>query len=203
MSMVSGSGASIGTRPAARLNPSCRGWRDGNCRAVRRRRPTRWMRRIRIAATPRPISIRADCCVNTPTILSVVAPTETFQAPSQSVIADWANRTQDAQSQLRAGHEFGRRGPCLGRQHAVEDASGVAPVFGPVRSIDLIVDGVVSVHERDVFLDAARPDPTFVPVLRPTKPRRRRALDRSDVEAIAIPGHPDGHRLSTRAVGPD
>src|SRR5438445_53509 len=86
----------------------------------------------------------------------------------------------------RARHQFGRRRSRLRGQHAVEDASGVAPVFGPVGSVDLIVDGVVGIHERDVLLDATGPDPTFVPLLRAPKPCRRGALNGSDVEAVAI-----------------
>src|SRR5207244_7728873 len=87
----------------------------------------------------------------------------------------------------RARHQFGRRRLRLRGQHAVEDASGVAPVFGPVGSVDLIVDGVLGAYERNVFLDAAGPEPTFVPLLRPTKPWRLGTLIVSDVEACCNP----------------
>src|SRR5207245_5154998 len=76
----------------------------------------------------------------------------------------------------RARHQVGRRRSRLRGQHAVEDASGVAPVLGPVGSVDLIVDGVVGIHERHVLLDATVPDPTFVPLLRAAQPCDRRAL---------------------------
>jgi hypothetical protein len=35
-------------------------------------------------------------------------------------------------------------------------------IFGVVRSVDLVVDVVIGIVERDVPLDAARSDPTFV-----------------------------------------
>src|SRR2546426_10050074 len=93
------------------------------------------------------------------------------------------------QAGLSARHQFDRRRSRLRSQHTVEDAAGVAPVFGPVRSVDFIVNGLIGSHERDVFLDAAGPDTTFVPLLRAAKPSRRGAFNGSDVEAGAIADH--------------
>src|SRR5205807_7831231 len=52
-----------------------------------------------------------------------------------------------------ARHELDRRRSRLRRQHAVEDISSVAPVFGPIGSIDRIVDIAVGVNERSVLLE--------------------------------------------------
>src|SRR5438270_14070857 len=104
---------------------------------------------------------------------------------------------------LRARYEFDRRGPRLRGKHAVEDVPGVAPVFGPIRSVDFVVDVVVGVCERDVFLDAAGLDPTFVPFLRAAKPGAGGPFNGSEVNAVAVADRPDGHRLSSRSVAPE
>jgi len=58
------------------------------------------------------------------------------------------------------------------------DAFGVSAVFGPVSSVDFVVDVVASVNEGDVFLDAAGPDPTFVLLLDATEPGRVERMSR-------------------------
>src|SRR2546423_14423219 len=101
-----------------------------------------------------------------------------------------------------ARQKFERRGSRLRSQHAVEDAPGIAPVFGPVGRVDVVVHLVVGVHEGDILLDAAGPDPTFVPVLRAAKPRARRPFHRSEVDVVAVADRPNGHRLSRRSIAP-
>src|SRR5256885_8298362 len=95
-----------------------------------------------------------------------------------------------------ARHEFDRRGSRLRRQHAVEDISSVAPVFGPIRSVDGVVDIVVGVNERNVFLEAPGPDPTFVRLLDATKPGTVRPRNGANVDAIAVAHRPDRHWLA-------
>jgi len=56
------------------------------------------------------------------------------------------------------------------------DAFGVSAVFGPVSSVDFVVDVVASVNEG--FLDAAGPDPTFVLLLDATELGRVERMSR-------------------------
>jgi hypothetical protein len=55
---------------------------------------------------------------------------------------------QSSTNLLRA--EFARRTSRLWSQHAVEDASGVSAVLGPVGSLDFVLDAMVGVDECDV-----------------------------------------------------
>jgi hypothetical protein len=80
-----------------------------------------------------------------------------------------------------ARYELDRRGPRLWSQHAVEDASGVPAVFGPIGTIDLIVDVVIGVDEGDVLLNTAGPYPTLVPLLGTTEPLSFAPSDGSEV----------------------
>src|SRR5437879_4065241 len=101
-----------------------------------------------------------------------------------------------------ARHEFDRRRSRLRRQHAVEDISSVAPVFGPIGSVDGAVDIVVGVNEGGVLLEASGPDPTLVRLLDATKPGTVRPCNGADVEAIAVADRPDRYCLAQRAVAP-
>lgn len=58
-----------------------------------------------------------------------------------------------------AWHQFDRRGSGFGCHGAADDAGSVAAILAAVHGIDLVVDGVVSVHihERDVFFLRRQP----------------------------------------------
>jgi hypothetical protein len=100
-------------------------------------------------------------------------------------------------------HEFDRRGSRLRSQHAIKDVSGVSAVFGPVGSVDFVVDVVSSVDECDVLLKTAGPYPTFVPLLRTAEPLSSAPPHGSDIKVLALTDDPHGHRFSQLAVGPD
>ena len=74
----------------------------------------------------------------------------------------------------------------------IDDAGSVAAVLGAVRGIDLIVDGVVSVHllESNLFVDSASPNMAFVACLSATKPGGCAPVHRADVEVIAVTDDP-------------
>jgi hypothetical protein len=77
----------------------------------------------------------------------------------------------------------------------------VAAVLGAVRRVDLVVDaGVGLLHEGDVFLNAAGPDPAFVVHLRDAEPGTAAPLEGSDVEVVAEADDPNRHRVSQCAV---
>src|SRR5712692_128339 len=102
-----------------------------------------------------------------------------------------------------ARHEFDRRGSRLRSQHAIEDVSSVSAVFGPVGSVDFVVDVVSGVDECDVLLNAAGSYSTFVPLLRTAEPLSTAPPYGSDIQVIAVTDDPHCHRFSELAVGPD
>jgi hypothetical protein len=73
-------------------------------------------------------------------------------------------------------------------------------IFGVVRSVDFVVDVVIGVVERDVPLDAARSDPTFVPRPSASEPGGGGPVDGSDVEVLTSADDPDRHRVAERVV---
>src|SRR6059036_3971603 len=98
-------------------------------------------------------------------------------------------------------HELDRRGARLRGHHGVNVACAVAAVLGAVRGVDLVVPaGVGFLHEGDVFLDAARPDPTFVTHLGGAEPGAAAPPVGTDVEVVAVTDDPDRHRTPQRPV---
>jgi hypothetical protein len=100
-------------------------------------------------------------------------------------------------------YQFDRRGPRSRAQCRVDYVWGVAAVLGAVCSVDLVLDVTVSVgdiHEGDVFLDTAGPDPAFVAHLGASVPRGGAPVYGPDVEVIAYADDPDRHRVSQRAI---
>lgn len=57
--------------------------------------------------------------------------------------------------------------------------------------------------EGDVLLEAADPDPTFVALLRATKPGAGAPVHGADVEVVAEADDPDRHWLAQRAIAPE
>src|SRR5260370_24136607 len=100
-------------------------------------------------------------------------------------------------------HEFDRRGSRPRSQHDIQDVAGVSAVFGPVGSVDLVVDVVSGVDECDILLNAAGPYPTFVPLLGTAEPLSAPPPHGSDVQVIAVTDDPHGHRFSQLVVAPD
>src|SRR6202171_1648422 len=103
----------------------------------------------------------------------------------------------------RARHHLERRGSGFRGQHAVEDPSGIAPVFGPVGSVDFGIETVAGVDERDVLPNSSGLYPTFVLLLGTAKPVTLAPSNGSDGDVVAERDDPDGHRFSQRAVAPD
>jgi len=102
-----------------------------------------------------------------------------------------------------ARHEFERRGSRIRSQCAVEDASCVPAVLGPVGAVDFVVDVVVGVDECDVLLKTADPYSTLVPVLGTSEPMTTSSPNGSGIYIVAVTDRPDGHWFSQRAIAPD
>jgi hypothetical protein len=67
-----------------------------------------------------------------------------------------------------------------------------------------VIDGVVGFHhERDVLVDAAGPDVSFVAHLSGAEPGAGTALPGPDVEVVADADDADRHRVSQHAIGPE
>ena len=97
-------------------------------------------------------------------------------------------------------HEFDRCGTHFRREHR-RDVLRVAPVFGAVCSVDLIVEaGIGFRHEGDVFFDATGPDAAFVPHLSRAKPRTVTSPSGADIEIVADADDPDRHRFARCTV---
>src|SRR5437879_10457821 len=108
--------------------------------------------------------------------------------------------------ELRAGrawHDFDRRGSRPRSQHAVEDASGVSAVFGPVRSIDSVADVGAGVKECDVLVNTSGPYLTLLRLVGATEPMTAAATDGSDVYVVAVADDPHRNRFSLRALAPN
>src|SRR4029077_1009508 len=80
-----------------------------------------------------------------------------------------------------ARHQFDRRGSRLWSQHAVENASGVPAVLGPVGSVNFVLDALVGVDECDVLLNTPGSDPTLLPSLGAPEPMTTAPPDGSNV----------------------
>jgi hypothetical protein len=63
-----------------------------------------------------------------------------------------------------------------------------------------VVEVVVGVHERDVLVDAAGADVSFVGLLCAAEPATGRSAPGADVEVVANTDDPDGHRLPQATV---
>jgi len=80
-----------------------------------------------------------------------------------------------------ARHKFDCCGSRLGGQDAVEDASGVSAVLGPVGSVDFVIDVAAGVGECDVLLNTTGSQPTLVPLLGTSEPLTTAPPNRSNV----------------------
>jgi hypothetical protein len=76
----------------------------------------------------------------------------------------------------------------------------MAAVLGTVRSVDLTVEVGLGGRKDHFFLDAARPDLTFVANLYAAEPCGAPPVRGSDVKVAADADRPDRHWLSRRAV---
>ena len=103
----------------------------------------------------------------------------------------------------RARHQYESCGSRLRGQHAVEDASGVSAVLGPVGSVDFALGVVAGVDECNVLLNTTGPYPTLVPLLRTPEPMTAAASDGSNVQVIAVTDDPYGDRFLRSAVAPE
>jgi hypothetical protein len=100
-------------------------------------------------------------------------------------------------------HELDRRRPRLWSQHAVEDASGVSAIFGPVGGINFVVETVVSVDERHILLNTAGTYPALVPLLGTTEPISTAPANGSDEYFVAVADGPHGDGFTQHAVAPN
>jgi MFS family permease len=98
-----------------------------------------------------------------------------------------------------ARHELECRGSRFLARDVVDDAGGVAAVLRAVFGVDFVVD-VVRLDEKNVFVDAAGANVSFVSHLCAAEPGRPASVDGADVEVVAVADDPDGHRASQRAV---
>ena len=81
-----------------------------------------------------------------------------------------------------------------------DDAWAVSAVLGAVRSIEFIVEVVITLLERDILLQAGGPDAAFVANLRPAEPGRAGPVHRADVEVVTVADDSDRDRPAQRAV---
>src|SRR5258708_8610509 len=100
-------------------------------------------------------------------------------------------------------HHLDCRGPRLRGQHAVQDPPGIAAVLGPIGGVDLVVDVVVGVDERDVLLNAGGSYPTLVPLLGAPEPVTTSPPDRSHIQVVAVTSYPYRDRFLRRALPPE
>src|SRR4029077_15392129 len=103
----------------------------------------------------------------------------------------------------RARHEFDGRGSRVRRQHAVENASGVSAVLGPIGRVNFVVDCALGVDECDVVLNAAGSYSTLVPLPGIPEPMSTFPPDGANVQVVAVTDDPHGHRLSRRVIAPE
>src|SRR5712691_12895650 len=101
---------------------------------------------------------------------------------------------------MSMGQEPDGRGTGTGAGDGVGDALRVPLVFGPVGSVDLVVEAVVSIRECDVFVDATGPDVAFVAHLGAAKPGRGGPVHGPDVKVVGVRDHPDRSGAAERAV---
>src|SRR5690349_3127030 len=84
------------------------------------------------------------------------------------------------------------------------DGGWILGVLGAVRSIDLLVDRrTILFHKRDIFIDAACLDVSFVAILHASEPSPIASVHRSDIERIADPDHPDDQGFAQYTVVPE
>src|SRR5262249_16941169 len=102
-----------------------------------------------------------------------------------------------------ARHQFEGRGSCRRTGDIVDNACGVAAIFGAVHGVDLLVDVVTrDLNEVDIFFDTTELNMPFMPYLYPTKPRSSAPVNRPDVEIVTEVDNPDGSRHSQAAITP-
>ena len=69
-------------------------------------------------------------------------------------------------------------------------------VFGPVGSIDFVVDVVGGVDERDILRNTGDLYPALVPLLGATEPMSTAPPNRSDEYVVTLTDGPHGHRFT-------
>ena len=83
--------------------------------------------------------------------------------------------------------------------HEVDIMCAIAAVLAAVRSVDLVIEDMVSVHENDILVDATSRDVALMAHLNAAKPGGSAPVSGSDVEIVAVADHPNRHWLSQRA----
>src|SRR6516165_12282156 len=92
------------------------------------------------------------------------------------------------------GHELGRGGLCLGGHHGVDVGAAVAAVLGAVGGVDLVVEVVVGVGERDVLVHPAGLDAAVAAFPGAAEPGASGPPVGADVQVVAVADHPGGYR---------
>jgi len=83
--------------------------------------------------------------------------------------------------------------------HAAAIMCGIAAVLAALHRAALVIEGVVSVPENDILVDATSRDVALMAHLNAAKPGGSAPVSGSDVEIVAVADHPNRHWLSQRA----